>query len=382
MSPLLFKMHIKSKILIFLVVCGLCIGCFSYYQKYYASKILNSPVATAEILTLVKSIPVKDYLNAKDHEMNNSGILRHPVKNGFLLSLHAISYNSSKSKHTSKLHLLELDQDYQLVKHNELNHESCYKFSERYADMGSSALDVRLFNADKKTYMVYSDIVSSSKRDMFIADLIINNDELQIAKVKPLQYLQGGFRDEKNWSPFVYKKDVYFIYKTHPFIILHWDPETNKITEAFEHKESFGEQWGLGEIHGGTPAIYVKDLDAYLTFFQSSIPYRERNKGNANVHSNLLRIYYVGAFIFQAKPPFKLLAYTQMPLSPKDFYKERDVNCHVIFPCGLIEEEDRFLISAGINQIRTEVFSVEKKDLYKQLKYIGAEGGGRIEDRL
>lgn len=363
-------MYIKSKMLIFLGVCGLCIGSFSYYQKYYVSKILNLPVSTAEILTRVKDIPVKDYLNAKNDEMNNSGILRHPVKNGYLLSLHAISYDSSKSKFISKLHLLELDQDYQLVKHNELNLESWYKFPDRHVYRDSSAIDVRLFNADKKTYMVYSDKVSSSKRDMFIADVIFNKDELQIDKVRALKYLQGGYKDEKNWTPFVYKNDIYFIYKTHPFIILHWAPETNEITEAFEHKESFEEQWGLGEIHGGTPAIYVKDLDAYLTFFHSSVPYREQSQSNAKVHSALLRIYYVGAFIFQAEPPFKLLAYTQMPLSSKDFYKERDVNHHIIFPCGLIEEEDRFLISAGINQIKTEVFSVQKKDLYKQFKYL------------
>lgn len=363
-------MYIKYKILIFLGISFLGLGIFSYYQKHYVSKILNPPVATAEILTHVKDIPVKNYLNAKNDEMNNSGMLRHPFKSGYLLSLHAISYHDSKNKFISKLHLLELDQDYQLVKHKELNHDSWYEAPERNVYNGSSALDVRLFNEGKNTYMVYSDIVSSFKRDMFIADVSFNKDALHIDKVRALKYLQSGYRDEKNWSPFVYNNEVYFIYTTHPFVILHWNRDTNEITEAFEHRESFGEQWRLGEIRGGTPAIYVKDLDAYLTFFHSSLPYRERNRSNAKVHSNLLRIYYVGAFIFQAKPPFKLLAYTPMPLSSKDFYKKRNVNCHVIFPCGLVEEEDRFLISAGINQITTEVFSVHKNDLYKQFKYL------------
>src|SRR5581483_642561 len=223
-------MYFKSKILIFLGICSLCIGSFYYYQKFYVSKIINPPASTAEILTLVKDIPVKDYLNAKNDEMNNSGILRHPIRNGYLLSLHAISYNSYKSEYTSKLHLLELDQDYQLIKHNELNHESWYNFPDRNVYKGSSPIDVRLFNADKKTYMLYSDKVSSIKWNMFIADLKFNQDGLQVDKVRPLKYFKDGYRDQKNWSPFVYKNDIYFIYKTQPFIILHWNPETNEIT--------------------------------------------------------------------------------------------------------------------------------------------------------
>lgn len=339
------------------------------YYKYQVNKIINPPVETCDILTKVCILPVNEYFTPKYEYTTNSGMIKNPNGNGYLVSFHT-DINPSTRYYRTRLHVFELDDNFQVLQHHSVRQEDWYEFHPNHWSHLSAAQDPRLFRANNKTYMLYNDMVASHKREVYIADVIFKQDRLAVENIKLLNYEPRAYLDQKNWSPFVYSNEIFFIYSTDPFVILHWDQINNTITRTQVDLKSFGDEWPWGKIRGGTPAIYVKSLDAYLTFFHSSLPYREKEPKNFKIHNPLPRIYYMGAFIFSAKPPFKIIAFTPKPLSYKDFYKELYVDYHIIFPCGLMEEEDSFLLSVGIEDIRTEMLRVSKDDLYKQFKYI------------
>lgn len=358
----------RWKIYIALFITSLAIiGCIFY--AYFHNKIINPPVATVEILHIERKLPINEVFDPPYEYTTNSGIIRHPHTDGYLVSFHTDMAPSTRFYRT-KLHLLEMDKNFKTLYHSQIHQEKFYTFHPQHWSGLSAAQDPRLFEVNGKIFMLYNDSVVSGRREVYIGEIELQNHYMYAKNILHLNYQQGAYRDQKNWSPFIYDDQIYFIYTTNPYVILHWDQRTNSVTKVYAEHGAFGDAWNLGDLRGGTPAIYVKELDAYLTFFHSCLRYREREPKTLKVHQPFSRIYYMGAYLFDAKPPFKILAYTPQPLSYKDQYKKLNVNYHIIFPCGLLEQEDRFLISAGIQDEKTEILSVKKADLYKQFKYI------------
>lgn len=91
-------------------------------------------------------------------------------------------------------------------------------------------------------------------------------------------------------------------------------------------------------LRGGTPPVRVGN--EYVSFFHSHLPWN----GNR-------RRYFMGAFAFQAKPPFALTRMTKVPLLSGS---ERDMMglpnaLPCIFPSGAVLQQDKWVVTFGVN---------------------------------
>ena len=68
------------------------------------------------------------------------------------------------------------------------------------------------------------------------------------------------------------------------------------------------QKWG--KIRGGTPALLLPDGSAYLTFFHS----------RGMVHAHKINTYFMGAYLFAAKPPFGIIYMSSEPIVTPSFY--------------------------------------------------------------
>ena len=207
--------------------------------------------------------------------------------------------------------------------------------------------DPRLFECGNEIKLTYTD-----GYDMYLAHLDKFMKVRRQEHISTFKELSSGDGREKNWTPFDYLGEPHFIYSDNPRIIVNRKG-------IFLSKTAF--EWKWGKVSGGTPAI--KWGEYYITFFHSSITFK-------NPHHK--RIYYMGAYLFEAKPPFDIVAVTQYPIlkGSMSVDGENPVNQDVcvVFPSGVIQEKDHFSISYGFNDFNTRVIKVTKTALTSILK--------------
>lgn len=329
------------------------------------SKIINPPVETDVILTELITIDLNKKLDKPYYGTKNIGLIKSPSNDEYILSFHR-DIEPSTPYYRTNLYLYQLDHNFEPVDQAKL---LLHEFHDYKNEFDSTAQDPRLFFANNKFYMLFNDALKSRVRNVYISELEIDKPS-RIKSLKHLNFAVDLQRDEKNWTPFVYNSKIQFIYSFEPHIILQWDPKTNILTEEFRNNISLAKDWNLGSIRGGTPAIYVAELDAYLSFFHSSLRYRSKDKILTKRHQPRAMIYYMGAVLFESKPPFRIIAFSKKPLSFPGQYANLDVYHHIIFPCGVIERDTDFVISAGVDDNSAKILSVSKKALYQNLKYI------------
>ena len=152
-------------------------------------------------------------------------------------------------------------------------------------------------------------------------------------------------------------------------IVMSLDMKTYKLSMVsssnFDDKIWFP---NFGELRGGTQAIEYSPTE-YISFFHSNIIAKKRT-----------RLYYAGAFTFSKNPPFKILRITDSPfLSPSDAnssfvpkicYKWMRGDSKVIFPCGLIKNENNFILTYGENDCLSKGIFIKKPEIENLLKGI------------
>ena len=152
---------------------------------------------------------------------------------------------------------------------------------------------------------------------------------------------------EKNWTFFVYNDRLMCIYKLSPHTVLEFDWNGNLLTEYITHN-SFQSNWKYGIPRGGTNPIYKDGY--YISFFHSHIYW---GKGK--------RRYFMGHYKFNSVPPFDIIETSNKFIlmgSEKDERMYPEENPLVVFPCGAILDEDKCLVSLGINDEKTAILTV------------------------
>lgn len=158
-------------------------------------------------------------------------------------------------------------------------------------------------------------------------------------------------KHNKNVLFFFLRDTLYCIYKSDPWHVVQfgnsWEDQVSYMHESVT--------WKYGTIRGGTPPILVGDK--FYTFFHSSLPWRGR-----------YRRYYMGALAFEGQPPFKPLMWTQEPIligSQNEPWVQRKPL--VVFPCGALLEDDKWLVTYGINDLKSGFIEIPHQDLLKLL---------------
>ena len=159
-------------------------------------------------------------------------------------------------------------------------------------------------------------------------------------------------RRDKNFVPFEYNGRVLYSYSDAPRVII----ETNGVNDVYIPGQSA--EWEFGHVRGGTPA--VKWGNDFVSFFHSSYIV---NQVNSLIGQ---RVYYMGAYTFSCTPPFSLKKITRVPLMKGVQSREnteRPTYSFVVFPAGVVQEADHFIVSYGVNDLTTRAIRISKTTL-------------------
>lgn len=165
---------------------------------------------------------------------------------------------------------------------------------------------------------------------------------------------------EKNWLWFTHEGSPHLVYSASPHTVIRMDNQLNPVEKI--ESEVFDLHWKYGEVRGGSNPVRVGDL--YWTFFHSSVKWA--------VHK---RRYFLGAYAFEAKPPFQIVRFTPIPLltgtSAENWWPGLP---EVVFPCGSYFDGDKqqFVVSYGVNDVRCGFLKIPLSELErvtKQLRY-------------
>jgi predicted GH43/DUF377 family glycosyl hydrolase len=173
----------------------------------------------------------------------------------------------------------------------------------------------------------------------------IEGNPPQLTKIDPSQY-------NKNWVPFFHGGQFHLIYKTDPWSIFRFGESWNDFDREFIRP---GATWKWGTIRGGTPPVLVDGL--YWTFHHSSLPWR----GN-------YRRYYAGALALEPQWPFRPVLISETPIlmgSQQDPWEQRKPVC--VFPCGSVYRDGKFLITMGVNDLKSAWCEIPYESLRKKM---------------
>lgn len=182
---------------------------------------------------------------------------------------------------------------------------------------------------------------------------------------------------EKNWSPFTYRGNTYYVYSIapdHKIVSSYNQPlceGEERQTMQFIHSTPFPSNfsWQWGHLRGGTPAVLVDGVvgPRYLSVFHSSTRY----------HHKAVRSYFMGAYLFSSEPPFGITHITPEPLVPRNlghFYNKTELGWayggldFVVFPVGLVLLDNETLaLSVGINDNRCYLLELGLRPLIQSM---------------
>lgn len=157
---------------------------------------------------------------------------------------------------------------------------------------------------------------------------------------------------EKNWIWFFHENELYFSYATDPHVVCKLGQRGILSTYKTDLACPL---WKHGELRGGSPPVRIGD--EYFCFVHSSMPWKTP-----------LKRYYMGAYAFEAKPPFKITRYTPNPLLCGSDKDPRNMGAPiVVFPCGNLFDGKTHLVTMGINDCRCAYIKIPHEDLIKKM---------------
>jgi len=157
---------------------------------------------------------------------------------------------------------------------------------------------------------------------------------------------------EKNWLWFSHEGALYMIYCAVPHIVTRWSDDVKFHAEWTTAPNYM--PWRYGEIRGGTTPILAGG--EYWTFFHSSLPWIGKK-----------RQYHMGAYAFEARPPFRMTRITTRPIisgSTNDEWLPGKPPC--VFPCGAIYRNKDWLVVGGSNDLSCFHIRIPHAELFER----------------
>jgi hypothetical protein len=206
---------------------------------------------------------------------------------------------------------------------------------------------------------------------MKYAKLRLRANKWEVVKTWQPEYGDNsGYAKEKNWVFFEHDGALHCVYSNYPtHKVLKLDE--NKVEEVYESPPAI---WHFGAVRGGTNPVKMPDGD-WLTIFHSSVP--------TEIPPHYVR-YYAGGYTFSGKPPFNIRKISTKPVmvgSEVDGHKtdpryKDGWKPYVVFPCGLVDEENGWLTSIGVNDWMCAVAKLDLSALH-----LGAPDGSDLKPR-
>ena len=232
----------------------------------------------------------------------------------------------------------------------------------------SKQQDPRLVTVGNRLFVVYNNILEhithKEMRRMYISELHFDGTTFTASDPECITQFEGEkeTRYEKNWPPFDYKGKLFLSYSIIPHKVFRPIFGTNTCETAFCSSHIF--KWDWGVPRGGTQAIL--DGDHYLAFFHSWVDVPTVQSGGKKVTH-----YVMGAYTFDAKPPFAIKSVSPEPIVAKHFYEPpyyktwKPLRC--VFPSGLILDKDYAWLAYGRQDHEMWIAKIDKKKLLNSL---------------
>jgi predicted GH43/DUF377 family glycosyl hydrolase len=239
-----------------------------------------------------------------------------------------------------------LNEDYQIEKKH-------YKFKV------TNCADPRLLWVENNTklLMTYSsttegEIKKECIRGMVIMDLNISDNFIE---TEPFRISPEENERHKNWMPFIYEDSIFLISSVIPHKIYELNLK-NKNCEL-KYENNWFCPWPIkGNLRGNTNAVKLNNGN-YLSTFHTSTWI-----DNKCYYDN-------GIYIFEGKPPFKVLKCSNKTYLPaEDAVEPYFRKAHIIlcpFPVGMVAKEEKIIISYGDNDSCVKILETNLEDLEK-----------------
>lgn len=228
--------------------------------------------------------------------------------------------------------------------------------------------DPRLISIGDHIYIVYSNMIEGALipaiRRMFVAELHYDGSHFFTGAPDAITMFDGENENrwQKNWVPFDYEGHLMLSYSINPHRVLYPFSGTSVCKTISVSESDISWEWGV--LRGGTQA-YLEG-DEYLSFFHSSIEMK-----SAHSKGKKLQHYFMGAYTFEANPPFQVTRISPKPIVGKDFYHgelhKTWKPLHVVFPCGYVSDEQFIHIAYGRQDHEIWIAKLDKKALLESL---------------
>lgn len=268
-----------------------------------------------------------------------------------------------KTRATNPIGLVWLDENFEPISTPQI-----FEFPFHNPVLLSKQQDPRLIAVNGRLFLVYNnikeDVIHREMRRMFIVELFESQGLFTSSQPECLLHFENEneMRYEKNWVPFEYNGELLLAYSIIPHRIMRPLEGTHSCETLYDTRIPFTWDWGVPR--GGTQALL--DKDHYLSFFHSwkDIPTVQSN-GKKITH------YVLGAYIFENKPPFSILAVSPEPIVADNFYEPpyyrtwKPLRC--VFPAGILLDEEFVWITYGRQDHELWVTKIDKKKLLQSL---------------
>lgn len=232
--------------------------------------------------------------------------------------------------------------------------------------LSSYAEDPRILQSHDRALLVYNAprLLKNVRRSLHVGQF--NKETMQLSAAHHLPQIDNTC--EKNWTPFQPEKGnkntLVMAYKTHPHTIIthNISDQTNSNKTTLSPNPHMVEWEKLyGTPRGGTPAIKVNN--EYLSFFHSSF----RDSASRTTW------YVMGAYTFSIDAPHVITGVSKEPICFNGMYDSKiehtaEESNRVIFPGGLIEQEDKLLVAIGENDCAIKILTLDTANLLKSLR--------------
>ncbi|MBS0604492.1 MAG: hypothetical protein JSS60_05575 [Verrucomicrobia bacterium] len=274
-----------------------------------------------------------------------------------------------KTHSTNPMGLIWLDENF-----NPIGTPQIFELPFKNPVLVSKQQDPRLITVGERLFLVYNnikeDVTHREMRRMFIVELFHEAETFRASEPECLMHFEGEneMRYEKNWVPFEFNGELHLGYSIIPHRILRPLLGTNTCETAYETKKPF--KWDWGVPRGGTQAF--ADGDHYIAFFHSWTDVPTVQSGGKKISH-----YVMGAYTFDSKPPFSLIAVSPEPIVAHDFYRPpyyktwKPLRC--VFPAGIVLDEDFVWVSYGRQDNEVWIIKIDKKGLLNSLVPVSSE---------
>lgn len=246
----------------------------------------------------------------------------------------------------SEIHVATLGRDFQP--------QAIVQLKLWHVDANYGREDPRLFWYRDKLHVAYIGVVGDRRihhTNVLYARL---SADLQVERIFSPKYA-GRNLWEKNWQFFEHADELFAIYSVAPHQVLRIDGDRAELV----YKTQTPAPWSLpkSEMRGGASPVLVGD--EWWCFFHS----------RATVKGRLT--YVTGLYTFEARPPFRIQRIIPEPIQWADRATNTDGNyADVIFSCGAVCKDGRWLISSGEHDRTTRIDAFDHGELERRLVQI------------